>query len=94
MSTHHIPVKGRRGFAVWPTTRLGRWAVVLTVVGVAEFAIALAIGAFAALGAGLAIAGAAAALVAIFRHAERAISVYLIFIPILLYLLHPLFISD
>jgi hypothetical protein len=41
MSTYHVPVSEWHGIPVAPTTRLGRWAVILAVVSGAGWLVAL-----------------------------------------------------
>lgn len=80
-----LPVKKARRIANVPTTRLGRWAVWLAV---AFFALVLAwrlmgpLGALPGFACGL--AGGLVALLAIFRRGERAITVFVASVPLVL----------
>lgn len=79
----HIAVKRPRSPIV-PTTRLGRWAVGLAAgyfVGVLSWRI---VPGGAVIGFACGFTGGVVALVAIFRHGERAISVFAAIVPLLL----------
>ena len=77
-----LPVKEARRIAILPTTRLGRWAV-----GLAAAFIVLVLAwrvmgpAGAAPGFACGLVGGVVALVAIFRHGERAITVFAALVP-------------
>lgn len=78
------PSAKRRRIPAGPTTRLGRWAVGLGagyVVGVFSWRI---LPGGAALGFACGFTGGVLALVAIIRHGERAISVFVAALPLLL----------
>ena len=114
MSTYHVPVRSWHGLPLAPTTRLGTWAVALAVVSGLGWLVALPAVLFADTGVwwpggllalvGLvpgfvcAIAASIVAFLAMLRHGERALSVYLGYVPVVCILLssvlHSLFISD
>ena len=104
MSTYHVPVRGWHGAPVAPTTRLGRWAVLLAVVsgigclvalpailfaptdtGWLPWGVLLVVGLVPGLVCG--IAASILAFLAMLRRGERAMSVYLGYVPIALFLL-------
>ena len=103
---HHAPTQRSSGFPIAPTTRLGRWAVGLVAAAAVLVAAvvmvvpadSLAASLVASSGGALVLAGGGSALAAIFRHGERALSVYaaafVLVGGILFLLLHSLFISD
>jgi hypothetical protein len=81
---YRSPVKKRRRFAVWPTTRLGSWAVGLAAASVAllfGWSLMGRLGGVPGLAFGL--AGGVVALVAIFRREERAVTVFAALVPFL-----------
>jgi hypothetical protein len=98
MSTYHAPVRAWHGFPVTPSTRLGWWAVALSFVSGVGWLIALAAIVFADTGVwwpggllglvGLipaitcAIAASIVAFLAMVRRGERALSVYLGYVPV------------
>lgn len=82
-STGRLPRAPRRGF--WPATRLGKCAVALAVAHVLlvpSWRLMGPLGAFPGLAAGA--AGGGVALVAIIRRRERATSVFLAIVPLVL----------
>ena len=115
MSTYHVPVRHWHGLPVAPTTRLGRWAVILALVSGAGWLVALRAFVFAPSegvwvpwglllvvgvvpGFGCAIGASIVAFLAMVRRGERALGVYLGYVPVvcivLSSLLHSLFVSD
>ena len=99
MSTYHVPLTEWHGHRIAPTTRLGRWAVVLAVVSGIGWLIALPAILFAPTDTGwmpwgillvagvvpgfvCAIAASIAAFLAMLRRGERAVSVYLGYVPV------------
>jgi ABC-type polysaccharide/polyol phosphate export permease len=113
MSTYPTPAHEPHGIMVAPTTPLGLQAVqsaVASVIGLASLTFAAVLGPSdpgglwglaawlgALVGLVFAITAAVMALGAIFRRGERAVSVYLAFLPFLtvvLWPLHSLFMSD
>lgn len=85
-STHRLPRRHRRPF--WPTTRLGTWAVALAIANVLlvpSWRLLGPLGAFPGLAAGA--IGGVVALVAIGRRRERATSVVLAVVPLVLVVL-------
>jgi hypothetical protein len=103
---HREPSTQRTSTAIAPTTRLGKWAVGLVAaaigLGVAVATVvpgdSVAAWLVAFAGLGLLLAGVGALFGAIFRRAERALSVYAAAVVlvggVLFVLLHSLFISD
>src|SRR3990172_7589208 len=78
------PVKMARRITILPTTRLGWWAVGLAA-AFPVFVLAWTIvPGGAALGLACGLAGGVVALVAIFRHGERAITVFAALVPLVL----------
>lgn len=85
-SSHRFPHLPRHEF--WPTTRPGRWAVVLAIANVIlvpSWRLLGPLGAFP--GFLLGTAGGIVALVAIRRHRERSVSVALAVVPLVLVVL-------
>jgi hypothetical protein len=104
MSTYHVPIREWHGHQVAPTTRLGRWAVILAVVSGIGWLVALpalvvdpTADAFVPWGILLLVGlipgfvcGIAASIVAFLaqiRRGERALSVYLGYVPVVCILL-------
>jgi len=104
MATYHAPVRGWHGLPVAPTTRLGRWAVILAVVSGAGWLVALPalvvdptadvfvpwgilllVGVIPGFVCG--IAASIVAFLAQIRRGERALSVYLGYVPVVCILL-------
>jgi drug/metabolite transporter (DMT)-like permease len=115
MSTYHVLVRTWHGLPVAPTTRLGRWTVILALVSGAGWLVALPalvvdptadqfvpwgilllVGCVPGFVCG--IAASICAFWAIVRHGERALSVYLGFVPVvcivLSSVLHSVFVND
>ena len=85
-STHGLPTRHRRPF--WPTTRLGRWAVAFAIGNVLlmpSWRLLGSLGGFPGLAAGA--IGGVLALVAITHRRERATSVMLAVVPLVLVVL-------
>jgi hypothetical protein len=99
MTTYHVPVRKWHGLPVWPTTRLGSWAVIAAIVSGVGWLVALPAIVFApsegvwlpwgvllivGLVPGLvcAIAAPILAFLAMARRGERALSVYLGYVPV------------
>ena len=98
MSTYHAPVKQWLGFPVAPTTALGKWGVLAAVVSGLGWLVVFPAAAFGSTGewwpTGLlllvggipafvcAIAASILAFLAMVRHGERAVSVYLGYVPV------------
>jgi hypothetical protein len=76
------PVKHRPTVTVLPTTDLGRWAVGLAALFFALVLAASVVPRGAALGMACGLAGGVAALMAIVRDGERALSVFAALVPV------------
>ena len=72
MSISHAPAKQWHGFPVAPTTALGKWAVVAAVASGVGWLVVFPVAAF----------GSTGEWVPLVRHGERAVSVYLGYVPV------------
>lgn len=94
---YRLPAEKRRRFAVLPMTSLGKWAIGMAVAGAVLVLGWSTIGGLGgALGLVLGLAGGGAALTAIFRRGERAVTVFaavLPFLTVVVFLLAELFIG-
>lgn len=80
-----VPVEARRGRAILPTTRMGKWAVGLAVANIVlmfGWRLMGPLGGFPGLAAGF--AGGVVALFAITRRGERAVAVFAAIVPLVL----------
>ena len=80
---YRLPAEKRRRFAVLPMTSLGKWAVGMAVAGTVLVLGWSAIGRLGVLGLALGLASGGAALIAIFRRGERAVTVFAALLPFL-----------
>lgn len=80
---YRLPAEKRRRFAVLPMTSVGKWAVGMAVAGAVLVLGWSAIGGLGVLGFALGLAAGFAALVAIFRRGERAVTVFAALLPFL-----------
>lgn len=82
---YRMPARKRRRFVFWPKTPPGKWAVGLAAVSMALVSSWSLLGRIGGLpGLAFGMAGGIAALVAIFRRGERALTVFVALVPLLI----------